>query len=73
MDNVIDFTGITKLDLPAEKILSTALTKNLNTVVILGYDEKGNFYFASCKSDGGEVLWLLELAKCKLMKKSIEL
>lgn len=61
MAKVIPFTGITRLDLPADRILEGAAGK-LEGVVI-GYDHEGEMYAASSYADGGTVLWLLE--KCK--------
>ncbi len=66
-DNVVDLGNVTKLDLPPNRILSKALDGNLQSVVLMGYDEDGEFYFASSQADGGDVLWLLELAKHQLM------
>jgi hypothetical protein len=67
-DVVVPFTGITKLDLPAERIVSGASAANLETVVVIGFDGNGDFFFSSNKADGGEVLWLMELARKKLME-----
>jgi hypothetical protein len=58
---------ITTLDLPAERVLNAAINANLESCVIVGFDAKGELYFASTKADGGEVLWLFELAKKALM------
>lgn len=65
---VVNFTGITKLNLPTERVLSSALEASLNGVVIVGYDKDGEFYFASSYAAGPEVLWLIELARTKLLK-----
>ncbi|MFM2134460.1 MAG: hypothetical protein RL156_1741 [Bacteroidota bacterium] len=40
MTNVVRFTGITKLDMPADHVIESALGK-LEGVVILGYDKDG--------------------------------
>jgi hypothetical protein len=58
---------ITTLDLDVDRVLKNALDAKLNQVVILGRDPNGDFYFASTKSDGGDVLWELETARLKLM------
>jgi hypothetical protein len=65
--NVVRFTGITKLDMPADHVLESALGK-LEGVVILGYDKDGQEYFASSYTDGGDMLWLLERAKKALLE-----
>lgn len=66
-DNVVPFPGITRLDLPADRII-TAAQGNLEDVVIVGWDLNGGFYFGSLKADGAEVLWFLEIAKKKLLE-----
>jgi hypothetical protein len=68
MTNVIEPSFITKLDIPTERILRKAQDANLGTVVVVGWDEGGEFYFASSVADGGETLWLLEMAKKKLLE-----
>jgi len=67
VSKVIPFTGITKLDIPADKVIESALG-NLEGVVILGYDKDGQEYFASSYADGGDMLWLLERAKKALLE-----
>lgn len=66
--NVIPLPVITTLDLDAERVLEGAINSTLQSCIVLGYDADGEFYFASTMADGGEVLWLLEMAKLKLMK-----
>lgn len=66
-NNIIQFTGITKLELPVDKVLDGAKEK-LKSVVILGWDKDDEMYFASTSSDGGDVLWLLEQCKLALLK-----
>jgi hypothetical protein len=65
MSNVIILPVITKLDVPAERILDSA--RHLKSVVIAGYDEEGNEWFASSLADGGDVLWLVERFKQALL------
>lgn len=66
MGKVIAFTGITKLDLPPDRILEGAVGK-LDTVLILGWDKDGNEYFARSAADGGTNLWLMERCKLRLL------
>ena len=73
MADVVEFGGITKLDIPPERILNGALESNLQSAVVIGFDEDGEFYFASSQADGGEVLWLLELARIGLMRSAEEM
>lgn len=58
---------VTTLDLDPNRVLEAAVSK-LKSVVIVGYDNEGDEYFASSVSDGAEVLWLLERAKHKLLQ-----
>lgn len=67
MGNVIPLGGVTRLDLPVDRVLEGAKGK-LDGIVILGWDKEGYRYFASSYADGGEVLWLLEQCKLELLK-----
>lgn len=67
MGDVIELGCITRLDLPADKVLEKAIGQ-LDSVVIMGYDKEGEEVFASSIADGGNVLWLLEQCKLKLLK-----
>lgn len=66
MAQIIQWRGITKLDLPPDRVLEAAKGK-MEGVVLLGYDKEGGEYFASTYADGGDVLWLLERCKTKLL------
>ena len=67
MAKVVLFSGITRLDLPPDRILEEAIGK-LEGVVILGYEKDGNEYFASSYADGGLVNWLLDRCKQQLIR-----
>ena len=66
MSNVIPFNGITSLDLDPDVVLENTKGK-LEGFLIAGYDKDGNEYFASTYADGGDVLWLLERMKLRLL------
>jgi hypothetical protein len=66
MSNVILFNGITKLDLDPDIVLENTKGK-LEGVILIGYDKEGEEYFASTYADGGDVLWLLERMKIRLL------
>ncbi|WP_043767594.1 hypothetical protein [Algiphilus aromaticivorans] len=66
-EKVVLFPGITKLDLPADRVLDAAKDQ-LDRCVILGYDADGEEYFASSIADGGDVLWLIERMKKALLE-----
>lgn len=71
-DNVVDFTGVTTLDLDPQRVLAGALEEGLASGVVCGYTAEGEEYFASSAADGGEVLWLLERSKLKLLQQPDE-
>lgn len=66
-DNVVNFSGITKLDMPADRILEAAKGTLDGGVILIGYDNDGDEYFASSIANGPDVLWLLERMKIKLL------
>lgn len=66
-DNVVVLNNITKLKIPAKRVIKAAKKAGLTDVVILGYDAEGDEYFASSEPNGPEVMWMLERAKKKLM------
>jgi hypothetical protein len=65
-DNVTNFTGITYLDIPPDRILDGAKGE-LESVIVIGYTKDGEEYFAASVADGAEVLWMLERNKLKLL------
>ena len=66
MTNVVNLNCITRLDLPADRIIEAAVGQ-LDKVLILGYDLEGREYFASSVADGADCVWLLERAKKRLL------
>ena len=68
MNNVIPLGNITSLDLPTDRVLEECKGDCTDGVVVLGFDDDGELYFASSIADGGEVLWLLEMAKKNLLE-----
>ena len=64
---VIPIGGVTKLDIPVERVLDAAKSQ-LESVVLAGWDKDGHLYCASTMADGGELIWLLEAAKHKLFE-----
>ena len=61
MTNVIDFTGPNVGPVPPEQVLDGA--KGCSTVLVIGWDEKDEFFMAASEAEIGELLILLELAK----------
>ena len=66
MGEVVELGCWTKLDIPAEKVL-TAAVGQVEQVLVLGYDKDGDEYFASSWSDKTEVLWLVERFRQQLL------
>ena len=64
---ILFFDGLTKLDLPPDRMLEGAKGK-LSKVVIMGFTEDGDEYFASSQADGGDVMWLMERCKKRLLE-----
>ena len=67
-DNVIPLGNITKLDQPTDRVLDGCKGNCTAGVVVLGFDDDGDFYFVSSIADAGEVIWLLEMAKKRLLE-----
>ena len=59
-NNVTEFPGITRLDIPPERILERAGEKTFTEIVIIGYTADGDEFFASSKADAANVAWLLQ-------------
>lgn len=68
MGDVVELNNITKLDLQPERVIRGALEKELTDVVIVGWDPDGEFYFSSSIAAGSETLWLLEIARKRLIE-----
>ena len=65
---IIPLGNVTSLDLPVDRVLEEAKGHCPDGVVILGYGNDGQSYFASSIADGGSVLWLLEMCKKQLLE-----
>lgn len=61
--NVVELPVLTRLNIPAERVLNTALERNLDSVIILGYDKEGGEYMSSSMASGPEIIWLMERLK----------
>jgi len=66
--DVVKFGGETRLDIDPNDVLEGAKDK-LQNVIVIGWedDKEGSFWFASSQASGPEVIWLLELAKQRLL------
>jgi hypothetical protein len=66
MGELVSFRGVTRLDIDVDQMLENTKGQ-LNNCVILGYDKEDNLYFSSSIADGGDVMWLIEALKLKLL------
>lgn len=62
------FNGVTLHNLDPELVLGAARNAQLKSVTVIGYDEDGDFYFASTEACSPSVLWDLQKAIYKLME-----
>ncbi len=46
-DNVVNFTGVTSLDIDPTRVLKTASDQEFDSIIIVGYTKDGEEYFAS--------------------------
>lgn len=68
MADIIELDMVTSLDIPPSRVLRGAREAKLTNLVVVGFDKDGDFYFAANKADGANTLWLLELAKKKILE-----
>ena len=66
MEKIIPIGGVTKLDLPVDRILENAKGQ-MEGIVLIGFDNDGELYAASSYADGGTIMWLLEMCKQKML------
>ena len=70
MTNVVDFTGVTKLDIPPDKVLESAKEKLEQVIVVGVLKDTGGLYVASNHSELATNYFNLELAKMHLLELS---
>lgn len=66
-NKVVPIGGITKLDIPADRVLEAWIGK-LESVVIMGWDKEEEEVFVSSLADGADALWLMERFKLRLLQ-----
>ena len=67
MGDLINLDIITTQDVDPNRVLSEAIKNDVDSLIVVGYDKSGAFYFASSKANDTEVLWMLEKAKLTLL------
>lgn len=68
MGDVVNFTGITSLDIPADRVLQAAIDEGLESVIVVGYTKDGNEFFASSIAGGPDCLWLMARFQKRLLE-----
>ncbi len=68
IDNVVVLRVPTTLDIPVERVVSGIPVDDLKRLLVIGTKHDGELYFAASYSDGGDVLWDMEVAKRALME-----
>ena len=66
--NVVRLQTVTTLDLNPDDVLRESVGLYPGGVFVCGWDESGAVQFSSSLADGGSILWLMEIAKVRLMK-----
>lgn len=59
---IIKWSGLTKLDIPVERVLNGALDRELQSAVVVGFTQEGDLHFASSVASGAEAIFLLQRA-----------
>lgn len=70
--NILDFTGISRLGVDPQRVLSKASDKELEDVIVIGRTQEGHLYFHASSPDGADVLWLMELTKKNLLSGELD-
>lgn len=65
---VVDLNFIAGRDTTPALILPKAISADLEHCVVIGWDQDGELFFSSSYAAGPEVLWLLEVAKKRLLE-----
>ncbi len=68
MGDVVQARFITTQNTSPDRALEACNEYGLSAVVIVGYDNDGELYFASSQAASAEVIYLLEKAKHELLK-----
>lgn len=70
-DKVVYLDKSTTLPIPVSRVLLGALEKDLDMVVVLGYEKDGTPYAASSTGDGRDILWAVASFQHDLLNGSL--
>ena len=62
------FPGQTRLDIPCDRVCNAAAQADLVTVLVVGWDNDGDFYMAASTSNLERLLYLAEISKTHIFK-----
>lgn len=71
-DNVVFLNGGTEDDIPTDRVLQAAIERNLESVIVLGYDADGDLYMAYSTGDVSKINLLLDLTKAQILNSFLE-
>lgn len=60
---IIDFPGMTILDLDPKKVLAAVPSEEIENLILIGMTKDGEFYYAGTTSHVPTMLWYLECFK----------
>jgi hypothetical protein len=66
--DIVDFPGPTSLPIPVDKVLDCVREEGFDSVIVIGCGKDGEVKIFSSDSYKPDLLWLLELAKIRLME-----
>jgi hypothetical protein len=67
MGEVIRPDFVTKLDVPIDDVINGAKETKFESIIVIGWTEDEGHYFASSTGDAAEMLFILELAKKRVI------
>lgn len=67
-DNVIEFTGQTRIDLTVEEVALAAVENCPETLITVGIDQDGDLCIGATMAHPADALMLLEKAKAEIVE-----
>lgn len=71
-ENVAIFPGATEEDYDPNVVLAAAQRANLESVFVVGWTQDGELFASASIANCGDLLWLMEVAKAKMMRAVLE-
>lgn len=67
MGDVHILNMVTRMDIPVDRVIDS-IPRDMAEIVVVGYTADGEFYFATNKANGPDVLWMLQMAAKKILE-----